>query len=89
MPIVSAFFGIVIRMYFYDDKQHRLPHFHAECGGDRAVFSIVDGEVLAGRLPVNKMRLVQAWIEIHREDLLADWALAVQGETVFPIDPLR
>jgi hypothetical protein len=35
------------------------------------------------------MRLVQAWIEIHREDLLADWALAVQGETVFPIDPLR
>lgn len=89
MPIVSVFYGIVIRMYFYDDKQHRLPHFHAECSGDRAVFSIADGEVLAGHLPANKTRLVQAWIEIHRDDLLADWSLAVQGETVFPIDPLR
>jgi len=35
------------------------------------------------------MKLVQAWIEIHREDLMANWQLAVQGKTLFKIDPLR
>jgi len=48
-----------------------------------------DGEVLAGRLPSGKARLVQAWIEIHREELLADWQLAVNGEEMFKIEPLR
>ena len=52
-----------------------------------AAFAI--GEILAGELPSAKRRLVQAWIEIHREDLLADWKLAVEGREVFRIDPLR
>ncbi len=51
--------------------------------------AIKDGQILAGSLPSSKMKLVQAWIEIHREDLLADWKLAVDGETVFKIDPLK
>ena len=89
MPILSMFYGIVIRMYFYDDKQHHVPHLHAEYTAKRAVFSIADGEVLAGELPSGKARLVQAWIEIHREELLADWELAVNGEEVFKIEPLR
>jgi predicted DNA-binding protein len=50
---------------------------------------ILDGETLAGKFPKSKARLVQAWIEIHREELLADWQLAVNGEEVFKIDPLR
>jgi hypothetical protein len=45
--------------------------------------------LLAGKLPVAKIRLVQAWIEIHRESLMADWELAVSGQKPFPIDPLR
>ena len=45
--------------------------------------------MLAGSLPAGKVRLVQAWIEIHREELLADWQLAVNGEEVFKIDPLK
>jgi len=57
--------------------------------GSGAVFSIGDGEVLAGELPSGKARLVQAWIEIRREELLADWELAVNGEEVFKIEPLR
>jgi len=89
MPILSMFYGIVIRMYFYDDKQHHVSHLHAEYAGKRAVFSIGDGEILAGELPSGKARLVQAWIEIHREELLADWELAVNGEEVFKIEPLR
>jgi hypothetical protein len=40
-------------------------------------------------IPLTKLRLVQAWIEIHRESLLADWELAVNGQTPFAIEPLR
>jgi len=40
-------------------------------------------------LPAKKLRLLQAWIAIHEEELMADWALAVKGEPVFPIEPLR
>ena len=62
---------------------------HAECSGDEAVFAILTGEVLAGEITSGKMRLVQAWIEIHRDELTADWQLAVNGEEVFKIDPLK
>ena len=89
MPILSMFYGIIIRMYFMDDKQHHAPHIHAHYGDDRAVFSIADGALLTGELPSGKARLVQAWIEIHRDELMADWQLAVNGEEVFKIEPLR
>ena len=89
MPVLSMFYGIVIRMYFFDDRRHGMPHVHAEYGGEQAVFNIENGDVLAGALPSRKSRLVQAWIEIHREELLANWQLAVNGEEVFKIDPLR
>jgi hypothetical protein len=71
------------------DKQHHAPHVHAECSGDEAVFAILTGEALAGELPSGKTRLVQAWIEIHRDELMADWQLAVCGEEIFKIDPLK
>nr|WP_226989156.1 DUF4160 domain-containing protein [Desulfuromonas sp. TF] len=64
------------------------PHFHARYQGQQAAVSILDGEVLEGELPSAKMKLVQAWQEIHREDLMADWELAVNGQTPFPIEPL-
>ena len=56
MPILSMFYGIVVRMYFFDDKQHHVPHVHAEYSGREAVFSIVSGELLAGELPSGKAR---------------------------------
>ena len=65
------------------------PPWHAEYAGEQAVFGIDDGEMLAGSLPSRKARLVQAWIEIHREELLANWQLAVNGEEVFKIEPLK
>lgn len=89
MPVLSMFYGIIIRMYFYDNKQHHVPHIHTEYSGDRAVFSISDGEMIAGSIPSNKAQLVKAWIEIHREELLADWNLAVNGQEVFKVDPLK
>ena len=89
MPSISMFYGIVIYLYFFDDERHKLPHIHARYQGQEASFSITDGAVLGGEIPQPKTRLVQAWIEIHKEALLADWELAVNGESPFPIDPLR
>jgi len=54
-----------------------------------AVFAIADGRLLRGRLPQGKVRLVQAWLEVHREDVMADWELASRGEPVFTIEPLK
>ena len=84
MPIISMFYGIVIQMYFFDTKQHNLPHLHAKYQKYSAVFAIESGD-----LPPKKTKLVSAWIEIHREDLIADWQLAVDGQQVFQIEPLR
>jgi hypothetical protein len=76
-------------MYAFDNKRHHLPHFHVEYTDDSAVVSIVDGEVLEGSLGKPKMKLVQAWVEIHREDLMADWKLAIAGQPVMRIKPLE
>jgi len=83
------FYGIIIRMLFIDTQQHHLPHLHVEYQGAQAVISIPDGNLLQGELPSKKLRLIQAWVAIHEEELMADWALAVNGEPVFQIDPLR
>lgn len=61
------------------------PHIHADYQGQVAVYSIDDGTVLAGSLPPNKHKLVVAWIDIHQEDLLADWELAANGHNPLPI----
>ena len=89
MPTISMFYGIIISLYFYDDERHKLPHIHAKYQGQDASFSILDGALLSGEIPPSKARLVQAWIEIRREDLLANLELAIDGQSLFPIDPLR
>lgn len=85
MPAISMFYGILIRMFFYDTEKHNMPHIHAEYQEHVAVYAILDGAVLAGGLPPKKHKLVVAWIEIHQDDLLADWRLAVNGKKPFPI----
>lgn len=89
MPVICMFYGIIVAMYFVDDKQHKLPHIHVRYQDEEAVYSISDGELLSGSLPPAKARLVQAWIEIHRDDPMADWQLTVSGQQPFKIEPLR
>lgn len=79
------FYGIIIRMFFRDNEKHKLPHIHAEYQGQIGVYSIPEGELLAGSLPNNKQKLVIAWIEIRKEELMADWNLAVNGQKIFTI----
>lgn len=88
MPVLSMFFGIIIRMYKESGGKHNLPHIHAEYAGEEAVVAL-DGEILEGSLPKSKMKLLDAWMEIHREELQADWLLLSNGEPFFRIDPLR
>lgn len=76
-------------MYYLDTKQHNLPHIHIRYGEIEAIYQIPDGHLIQGIMPSNKEKLIQAWIEIHKEDLMADWQLAVSGNKVFTIDPLK
>lgn len=89
MAIISMFYGIIISMYYLDTRKHHIPHIHVKYQDQEAVISIPEGELLEGELKANKMRLVLAWIEIHRDELMADWELASSGENVFKIDPLK
>jgi len=50
MPVVSMFYGIVVLMYYFDNKKHHQPHVHVESGDDEAVISIPDGGILEGTL---------------------------------------
>ena len=89
MPLISSFFGLRIYLYWLDTRQHNLPHIHANYAGDEAIFGIESGELIDGQLPRRQVRLVEAWMELRREQLMADWRLAVAGQPVFPIEPLN
>lgn len=89
MAIIAMFYGIIVSMYYLDNKRHHIPHIHVKYQEQEAVIAIPDGKVLEGNIKSNKMKLIQAWIEIHQDELMADWELATSGETVFNIDPLK
>ncbi len=89
MPTISMFYGLIVRMYYFDNQRHKMPHIHVHYQNDAAVIEIPTGELLEGSLPKRKRKLVDAWIEIHQEELMADWQLATTGESVFKIEPLK
>ncbi len=88
MPAISIFYGIIIKMYMEKGGKHSIPHIHAEYSGHEAAIAL-DGTVIEGNLPKNKLKLVEAWIIIHREDLEANWKLLSEGQKFFKIDPLK
>jgi len=69
--------------------RHHIPHIHVKYQGEWAVFSILDGSILDGELKSDKAKLVQAWLVLRKEELLANWDLAIAGHQVFKIDPLK
>lgn len=89
MPTIAIFYGIQIFMYFYDNDRHNTPHIHVEYQDFEAVVDINSANLLSGNLPIRQLRMVQAWVEIHREDLLIDWKLAINGQEPIKIEPLR
>jgi hypothetical protein len=86
MPVISTFFGIVIRMFY---QEHEPPHFHAEHQGDHAQFGL-DGTVLAGSLRSGTARRrVQRWVSLHRRELEANWDRMKAGRPLERIEPLQ
>lgn len=88
MPTLSMFFGLIIRMY-YAPKEHNPPHIHIYYQDLSATVDINTCELLEGRLSNKHLRIVAAWIEIHKDELMANWALCQNGEQPFSIEPLK
>lgn len=86
MPTISMFFGIIIRMY--NTNEHNPPHFHAYYQGHTAVFNM-EGEIIEGSMPRRQTKFIAAWAEIHKDELLANWRLAMDEQPLYKIDPLR
>jgi len=89
MAILSMFYGIVVSIFFRDNRQHKLPHIHVKYQDDNAIFSIPDAELIEGEMKRPQIRLVQAWITLHADELMANWVLALNKEEVVRIDPLK
>jgi hypothetical protein len=88
MPELCRFYSIVVKMIFNDNIQHHKPHVHIYYNEYEASVGI-DGELLAGSVPVKQLKLVQAWLAIHEEELYSAWNKAVQGVPFGKIEPLR
>jgi hypothetical protein len=85
MPIISAFFGIVIRMFY---KEHEPAHFHAEHSGQDAKFDF-DGTLVAGEMRSRRAReRIQEWARLHRAELEANWESMKAGRALESIEPL-
>ena len=89
MPTISMFYGLLVMMYFRDNRRHHLPHIHVRYQGAEAAIALDDGRILEGVLPPKQLRMVQVWIDLHQEDLKLNWELAVNGEDPFRIAPLQ
>ena len=89
MPELSRFYGITILMFSEPSECHHAAHFHAYYGEHVAVFSISLIALVIGFIPQRQQRLVEAWAELHEEELLADWQLLQQGRRPSPITPLQ
>lgn len=88
MPTISMFYGIIIRMYC-GSAEHNPPHFHAYYQNYKAIVDIATCEITEGDLPLKQARLVLAWAELHKDELMADWELASHSELPFKIEPLK
>jgi hypothetical protein len=85
MPEVSLFYGIRVTMYYSD---HNPPHFHVEYAGRKALIDIESGSVLNGAIPNRQLKLVLAWCEIHKDELMQNWELSKDAKPLNRINPL-
>ena len=88
MPIISQFYGIIIKMFFHDREKHHLEHIHVEYAEYEAIFDF-NGNMLAGNLPKKQKSMVEAWISIHNEELKALWKTVNEDNEYFKIEPLK
>ncbi len=89
MPIISQFYGIIIRIFYKDVQKHHGAHVHVEYNEYSAVYSINSIEIIDGDMPPKQNRMVTAWMEIHKDELVALWKISQHDGEFFRIDPLK
>jgi uncharacterized protein DUF4160 len=89
MPEIARFLGIIIRMYTEPGAPHHEPHFHAYYQAAVGIYSIEGIELISGSLPRRQHRFVEAWAELHRDELVANWQCLQGGRPPRKIDPLQ
>jgi hypothetical protein len=86
MPIISEFYGIKIYMYW---NEHMPPHFHAEYNEFTIVVDFINGVVIKGLFPGKQLKLVLAWGEIHKDELMLNWENSKKNTNINRIEPLK
>ena len=84
MAEISRFYGIIISMF---GNEHNPPHFHIKYGHYKAIYSIKNG-VIKGEMPINVIKKVYEWAEIHKSELTYNWELLQNGVNAKKIEPL-
>lgn len=87
MPIISQFYGIIISMFFSESDKHHLPHLHARYNSNKATYDLESNRI-NGEMPLKQDKLIQAWIQIHKEELNSLWILMREENKYFKIKPL-
>jgi hypothetical protein len=85
MPVISAFYGIIITMLFDD---HNPPHFHVKYGEYRATITIENGTI-QGSLPRRALNMVFEWLDLHKAELMENWRLMESHNAMKSIEPLN
>ena len=88
MPVISQFYGIIIRMFFQDNEKHHTPHIHAIYSEYEASFDL-KGNIIRGEFPNKQKKIVEAWILIHEQELCLLWKTINEDNGFFTIEPLR
>ena len=89
MPEIARFFGIIIRMYAEPGAPHHTPHFHVYYQDAVAIYGMDPIELISGSLPRRQQRFVEAWAELHQDELLANWERLQAGRPPAKVAPLR
>lgn len=87
MPIISQFYGIIVSMYFNENSKHNLPHIHVRYNEYKASYDF-EANIINGSLPNKQTKLIEAWIIIHKEELVTLWKLMEEEGRIFKIKPL-
>ncbi len=86
MPTISAFYGMLIQMFW---NEHAPPHFHVLYGEHEALIDVRDFRVMRGALPRRAMALVLEWAAEHRDELMENWNLCRRLQPPKAIEPLK
>lgn len=89
MPIISQFYGIIVTMYFEENRgKHFKPHIHVRYNEYKSVYDF-EGNILEGEIPFKQKKMIEAWIVIHKEDLEKLWKSMQEESKFFKIEPLK